>query len=284
VEISTEAMKRLKIAVAVCMAQIGLCCLAFGVWIPFKAALAQVLIAEAWSESRGKGEESVRPWPWADTWPVAKLTVPRLEKEVYVLASASGQSLAFGPGHWGSSAAPGEMDNVVIAGHRDTHFEFLRELREGDDLLLESRTGIQVYRVSEWAVVHESRVEILEPSGEPELTLITCFPFDAVVPGGPLRFVVFASFVTSEGTFDRNATSAPKTQSRSRGPPGPRGTTRRDLPDGLDRHRFRHCDEPLAGESLGAVLPDFSDMRARRNLEEGLSPERGSLEPTCQND
>jgi sortase A len=176
------------------LAAAGLACISWGLWIPAKAALAQVLISNAWQRALD-GEDSPRPWPWADTWPVGKLGVPRIGKTVFVLANASGHALAFGPAHVAASAAPGQMDNVVLAGHRDTHFAFLRELEEGDEITLETSAGAAVYRVAGTRVVHESQMEILDRSGRPELTLLTCYPFGAVVPGGPLRYVVHASMV-----------------------------------------------------------------------------------------
>ena len=194
VEIGAATVRRRRPGLVLGTAALGFACLGWGLWIPAKAALAQGLIAHAWSEAL-RGESRPKPWPWADTWPVAKLGAPRLGKEVFVLAHASGQALAFGPAHVASSAAPGQSDNVVFAGHRDTHFAFLRELQEGDDLELESKAGVTHYRVTRMHVVHESATEVLERSGQAELTLITCFPFDAIVPGGPLRYVVHASRV-----------------------------------------------------------------------------------------
>jgi sortase A len=193
-------MMRRRTSFVIGLAAAGLVCMSLGLWIPAKAALAQVLISNAWERALD-GKESPRPWPWADTWPVAKLAVPRIEKTVFVLANASGHALAFGPAHVAASAAPGQMDNVVFAGHRDTHFAFLRELEEGDEVTLETRAGLTRYRVNRTRVVHESQMEILDRSGRPELTLLTCFPFDSIVPGGPLRYVVHASMVTSIGAL-----------------------------------------------------------------------------------
>ncbi len=185
-------MKRATEAAVFWIALSGLVLLANGLWIPVKAELAQFLIEKAWVRVLA-GEPQARPWPWADTWPVAHLVVPGISEDFYVLAGSSGQSLAFGPAHVSASAKPGVQDNIVIAGHRDTHFAFLRDLEAGDELILESPEGPERYRVDAMEVVHESRTDLLLPSGLAELTLITCFPFDAVVPGGPLRYVVFAS-------------------------------------------------------------------------------------------
>ena len=185
-------MIHVKKGLAIAAAIAGMGCLISGLWIPAKAVLAQHLISGAWGEAM-EGQTKPRPWPWADTWPIAKLSIPRLDKELFVLAHATGQSLAFGPAHVSRSALPGERDNVVFAGHRDTHFAFLEDLQKGDALSVETAGGQVSYRVIGAEIVHESRTEVLERSGVPELTLITCYPFDAVVPGGPLRYVVHLS-------------------------------------------------------------------------------------------
>lgn len=173
------------------LALLGLTLIAQGAWIPAKAWLAQELIAHAWQRARS-GEIEPKPWPWADTWPVAQLHRPGSATPLYVLAGASGQSMAFGPAHVTASAPVGLPDNVALAGHRDTHFAFLRALAPGDRLRLETLDGTRDYVVTHAEIVHESRVDLIERTGRSELTLITCHPFDAIVPGGPERYVVHA--------------------------------------------------------------------------------------------
>jgi len=113
-----------------------------------------------------------------------------------VLAGASGEALAFGPGHLSQSATPGSEGNSVIAGHRDTHFAFLKHLKSGDRLQLEAQDGkIHEYRVTDLRVVLETETEVLLPTEQAMLTLITCYPFDALNPGGPLRYVVRAAML-----------------------------------------------------------------------------------------
>ncbi len=102
-----------------------------GLWLHAKAVLAQALLAHAWSAAEA-GDARPRPWPWADTWPVARLEVPRLGIEEIVLAGASGRVLAFAPGHVDGTPLPGEPGNAILAGHRDTTFRFLERLRPGD--------------------------------------------------------------------------------------------------------------------------------------------------------
>ncbi len=163
-----------------------------GVWIYAKASLAQVLLRRAWARTVQGGKE-VRPWPWADTWPVARLRARRLREDLIVLAGASGRTLAFGPGHLDGSGRPGGPGNCVLSAHRDTQFAFLRKLESGDPLELETPAGLRrVYRVVDRRVVHKREAAVLAETHEPTLTLITCYPFSGVAPGGPLRYVVRA--------------------------------------------------------------------------------------------
>jgi len=168
---------------------IGAALLSQGLWIPAKAVLAQVLLERAWEQSRERGR-GAQPWPWADTWPVARLRVPAHGVELIVLAGATGRTLAFGPGHLAGSAGVGASGNTVLSGHRDTHFRFLRDLRPGEEVSLESHEGdSHVYRVAALEIVDENDVSVLAESADSTLTLVTCFPFDTPLPGGPLRYV-----------------------------------------------------------------------------------------------
>ncbi len=161
-------------------------------WVEVKAHLAQHLVRRAWRTAHAGGE-AVRPWPWADTRPVARLTVPARDVDLIVLAGASGRTLAFGPGHVTGTALPGARGNSVIAGHRDTHFAFLRQLRPGDAVVVQRADGATVaYRVASTGVVDRHAGEVMSDAGDTRLTLVTCYPFDAVRAGGPLRYVVTA--------------------------------------------------------------------------------------------
>ncbi|MFC5436408.1 class GN sortase [Rhodanobacter umsongensis] len=161
-------------------------------WIHAKAALAQVLLERAWAHS-DHGRRMQRPWPWADIAPLARLSVPRLQRNLIVLDGDSGQALAFGPGWTPGSARPGAASGLtVISAHRDTQFGFLKALRAGDRLRLDGPAGASEYQVESSRVI-DSRQHGLPPAdSEDGLWLVTCYPFDATVPGGPLRYVVKA--------------------------------------------------------------------------------------------
>lgn len=169
------------IALIACAGQAG--------WLDAKAWLAQQLIAHAWQTTLNQGQPQ-RPWPWADTWPVAKLTRPD-GSALYVLESASGQALAFGPGR--ISGGPGSLQALTLAGHRDTHFAFLENLQNGDTLTVQYSNGQQtVFQVSSAEIIDSQQHPLHIPSTPQQLILITCYPFDALQPGGPLRYVVTA--------------------------------------------------------------------------------------------
>jgi sortase A len=166
-----------------------------GAYIPAKAWLAQELMQRAWLRGNA-GEDRAAPWPWADTWPVARLTANSGEVDLIVLAGGSGRTLAFGPGHLGASAMPGEVGNTVIAGHRDTHFAFLRDVEPGDRIGLESFGGAHyVYEVVGADIVDSRRGSLELDLDLAMLTLVTCYPFDALESGGPLRYLVTAKRV-----------------------------------------------------------------------------------------
>jgi sortase A len=135
----------------------------------------------------------VRPWPWADTWPVARLKLPGAGEPLTVLAGASGRNLAFGPALLDGSAAPGAPGVTVIAGHRDTHFNALAGLAQGDRIELERADGTLLsYEVAAIDVIDSEREMLRLDAPEPALALVTCYPFDALASGGPLRYVVTA--------------------------------------------------------------------------------------------
>jgi sortase A len=169
---------------------IALVSTAKALWLPAKAQLAQVLLDRAWSETQRTGEPNA-PWPDADHYPIARLAVPSLGIEQVVLSGDSGAVLAFAPGM--NREAQYQFGGAkIISGHRDTHFRFLQELQQGDELTLESIDHIERFKIVSTRVI-DARQEGLYPSENPEgLYLVTCYPFDAVSTGGDQRYVVRA--------------------------------------------------------------------------------------------
>lgn len=178
-----------------------------GVWIHAKAALAQLLLGRAWARS-DHGREPRRPWPWADMAPMARLSVPRLHQDLIVLDGDNGQALAFGPGWTPGSAVPGSHGLSVISAHRDTQFRFLQMLWPGDRLHLDGPQGGSDYQVTGSRILDSRHERIPAADSMDGLWLVTCYPFDAIVPGGPLRYVVQARRTNLNAAATGSATGA----------------------------------------------------------------------------
>lgn len=182
------------------MASIGLFKIAY---IHAKATLAQQLLESAWTESiisNSKLElsipKNIRPWSWADTWPIYKLSIPSINLTSLVLKDASGESLAFGPGLLTQSIKPGEFGNSFIAAHRDTHFKAIKKLLLGQNIMIQNRLNQTLTFVVDRITVVDSRVERPETnSGDTRITLVTCYPFEAVEQNTPFRYLVSAQLL-----------------------------------------------------------------------------------------
>ncbi|MBI1209857.1 MAG: class GN sortase [Alphaproteobacteria bacterium] len=173
-----------------------------GLYIRAKAALAQVLLERAWAETI-ETRRPVKAWAWADTWPIARLSFPKLHRSAIVLEQAGGEALAFGPAHVAATPLPGENGTSVIAGHRDTHFNFIKDLKVGDEIEVTTRAGKAVtFRMTGSAIVHAQASGIDATGGTPRLALVTCYPFDAIGQA-PLRYVVFAEEVSAAAVVSR---------------------------------------------------------------------------------
>jgi len=184
-----------RVGLVACLLCLGFWQLGQGAYIPAKAWVAQAMMVQAWSRA-ADGAENPAPWPWADTWPVARLSAKSGDVNLIVLAGGSGRTLAFGPGHLSASSLPGGRGNSVIAGHRDTHFSFLRDITIGETLIIEEISGLKhLYKVIGIDVVDSRRGSLLLDTESPMLSLVTCYPFDAAVAGGPLRYVVTAKML-----------------------------------------------------------------------------------------
>nr|WP_246683963.1 class GN sortase [Labrys sp. KNU-23] len=165
-----------------------------GLWIHAKAFLAQILLDRAFDQSVASGA-IVKPWSWLDTYPAARIEVPRLGRSAVALEGASGQALAFGPAHVAGTPAAGEEGTAVYAAHRDTHFAFLGEMRLGDEIKVTNRDGIAVrYRVTGHDIRRWDGSGIDPAAPGRHLVLATCWPFNAVT-SGPLRYLVYAEMV-----------------------------------------------------------------------------------------
>jgi sortase A len=126
---------------------------------------------------------------------IGRIEVPRLALRAVVVEGVEHRTLRRGVGHVPQTAMPGEDGNVALAGHRDTVFRALRQIRRGDVVRIVTPSGLFQYVVESTSVVDPARSDVLDPSGGQRLTLVTCYPFYFVGPA-PGRFVVRARLLS----------------------------------------------------------------------------------------
>ena len=189
-------MKPLRIFVALTLLA-GSSLTARAMYLHAKAELAGVLIRRAWEQTARQGKTKP-PWPWADTYPVARLRIPRIGYDEIVLEGATPRTLAFGPARLFSGAGMGDPGNLELAGHRTSWFRPLEALEVGDKIEVQwfdahrHELRMRTYTVDDIRIVAPEEVNLLSPASADALTLITCYPFGHS-PRSPQRFVVLAS-------------------------------------------------------------------------------------------
>jgi sortase A len=123
-----------------------------------------------------------------------RIEISRLGLSVIVVEGVDTLTLRGAAGHIPGTALPGQPGNVGIAGHRDTFFRALRNIRQNDIITLTTLLGEYRYRVVSTKIVSPSDVGVLDPSVNEILTLVTCYPF-YFVGSAPSRFIVRAERV-----------------------------------------------------------------------------------------
>jgi sortase A len=175
----------------------GMCLTGRAIYLHAKAQVAGMLIRRAWEQSIQSGQTR-RPWPWADTHPVARIEIPRLGYDEIVLEGATPRTLAFGPARLVNGAGLGEPGNLVLAGHRTSWFLPLENIAAGDTIQIEwfdaqrHELRRRSYTVNTIRVVDPRNTTFLAPTSEDALTLVTCYPFGSG-PSSPQRYMVRAS-------------------------------------------------------------------------------------------
>ena len=196
-------LRKLSTIIIVILFSTSLWQLATAGWIQGKAIFAQQLLNHSWKQtlndaSNDKNPKPHKPWPWADTWPVAKLLVPEHNIEQIILAGDSGNSLAFAPGYSFASARPNTAGTTMISAHRDTHFNFLKELKLNDTIYIQTADKTMSYQVYDLQIV-DSKIVSLQPNLDKQtLLLVTCYPFESLTPGGSSRYLVYAAGQATE--------------------------------------------------------------------------------------
>jgi len=174
---------------------LGIATFAYGAYIPIKADLAQFLIHRAWNQSIETGQ-SIKPWAWADMHPVLRLESKAHNQDLIVLSGDTGNVLAFGPGLSSDTPYISDASSLIISAHRDTHFTFLQDVVLGDEILLTNTNNLrQHYKVTNIEIIDTDKQDILLDDNQSIIKLVTCYPFDALVAGGSLRYVVNAQLL-----------------------------------------------------------------------------------------
>ena len=125
---------------------------------------------------------------------IGSLTIPTLKQKLPIIQGTGDKELRKGVGHFTQSVLPGEEDNCVLSGHRDTVFSQIGKLKIGDSLIVETVAGIFTYEVSGTRIVHEDDRTVIVPTDRAVLTLTTCYPFN-FVGSAPDRYIVSANLV-----------------------------------------------------------------------------------------
>lgn len=173
-----------------CTFAVGIIFLASANYIELKSMASQYLLQRAWEKTLG-GKRLSHPWPWSDSYPVARIVIKRLDVDLIVQEGDQGDVLAFGPGHQINSSLPPAAGNCVVVGHRDTSFKFLQYVEIGDVLKLQSGDGTFYYYKVEGREIKNYK-DLYFARQEQGLSLVTCYPFNGINPGTPLRYVVSA--------------------------------------------------------------------------------------------
>ncbi|PKI12635.1 class GN sortase [Colwellia sp. 12G3] len=174
-----------------------------------KSVLAQVLLKHAWQESQHEYQQEIqpqhqekdqrnRPWHWADSYPVAKLTYKKKNVSWIIMAGMTGRAMAFAPTWLEDSAKPNQYGNTVISAHNDSHFNVLENSDVGEEFLLEDPQGqILSYRVMTIDIVSQYDISSYLFQDETMITLITCYPFKVTNKAKTQRLVIQAVHVDS---------------------------------------------------------------------------------------
>ena len=158
--------------------------------IEVKAKIAQGLLEYTWNKSL-RENKTYKPWPSFDGSPILKLEIPLYNISQIVLEGTSGQALAFGPAFHKETYLPSSNNITAISSHRDSHGEYIQNLKIGDILKLQDLDKKwHTYKIEEFLIVNVD--EDININKINRLLLITCYPFDAILSGTPLRYIVSA--------------------------------------------------------------------------------------------
>jgi len=171
-------------------------------FMPIKAIIGQHYLEAAWQESLRNNRLS-KPWRSADFYMIGELTVPRLKISRVILNSVSGEAMAWSIGRVANFNHALDKQPIILAGHRDSHMQFMSELNIGDKIELMMSDGVlKTYIISGTEVSDKTEVALSPVTlGSESLILTTCWPFNAI-KSGDQRYLIFADKVNVSASID----------------------------------------------------------------------------------
>lgn len=128
---------------------------------------------------------------------IGQLEIPKLKSTLHIYHGSDEDELEKGVGHYAKSVLPGENDNTVLSGHRDTVFRRLGEIKIGDQLIIQTSAGKFTYKVKKTKIVDKNDRTIIVPKPRATLTVTTCYPFN-YIGSAPKRYILIANLIKSE--------------------------------------------------------------------------------------
>ena len=184
--------KKIFIVLGCCLIILGIVGITKASLMPIKAIIGQHYLEVAWKESL-KSNKLSKPWKSADFYMIGELKVPKLKVSRVILNSVSGEAMAWSIGRVTNLNHELDKQPIILAGHRDSHMQFMSELNVGDKIELKMSDGVlKTYIVSGTEVSNKPEVGLsLVSLGRESLVLTTCWPFNAI-KSGEQRYLIFA--------------------------------------------------------------------------------------------
>ena len=163
--------------------------------MPIKAIIGQHYLEVAWKDSL-KSNKLSKPWKSADFYMIGELKVPKLKVSRVILNSVSGEAMAWSIGRVTNLGNAIYKQPIILAGHRDSHMQFMSELNIGDKIELTMSDDLLTTYIISGTVVSDKPEVALSPVtlGSESLILTTCWPFNAM-KSGDQRYLIFADKV-----------------------------------------------------------------------------------------
>ncbi|MDB3864716.1 class D sortase [Amylibacter sp.] len=194
--------KKIFVVLGCCLIILGLVGITKASLMPIKAIIGQHYLEVAWKESL-KSNKLSKPWKSADFYMIGELKVPKLKVSRVILNSVSGEAMAWSIGRVTNLGNAIDKQPIILAGHRDSHMQFMSELNIGDKIELTMSDGVlTTYIISGTEVSDKPEVALSSVTlGSESLILTTCWPFNAM-KSGDQRYLIFADKVNVSASID----------------------------------------------------------------------------------